>query len=507
MTSPLRIAIVGGGTAGWMAANLLAQRWADKPIRILLIEAPDIGTIGVGEGSTPSLKRFFEVLGIAETEWMPACNATYKVNIRFSGWSPASGLADYSHPFVSQVDVHTEEAFTRNCGNRRLGYDVPTRPDDFFLNGVLAAQRKAPIAPPNFPFRMEYGYHFDSWLLGTFLRERAVAQGVAHVARTVVEVVLAENGDIAALLTREGERIEADVFVDCSGFSAVLMQGALRVPFRSFRSNLFNDAAIVLPTEALPVPQVETGATALSNGWAWSIPLTSRVGNGYVYSSDFLSADAAEAELRAHLGLADSDVGARRLQFRVGQLKRHWERNCVAIGLAQGFIEPLEATALHLVLNTVEQFMNWFERGEFSARHRDEFNAASTTRIERVRDYIVAHYKLNTRSDSEYWRANRDNDALSPALQEILDTWFRRADLVSLLERQQGLSHFTSASWHCLLAGYGAFPRLAAEQRDDVDFYRDRNVGGFLAGCALNFGSPEPGPALQPRIAAAALSR
>ncbi len=487
MSAQLRLAIVGGGTAGWMAANLLAQRWQNLPVQIVLIESPDIGTIGVGEGSTPTLKRFFEMLGIAEAEWMPVCHATYKLNIRFSGWSPGSGVADYGHPFLTQVDVHTEEAFTRNCGNRRLGLDVPTRPDDFFLNGVLAANGKAPIAPANFPFRLEYGYHFDSGLLGGFLRDRATAAGVRHLARRVVEVIPADNGDIAALMTDQGELVEADFFIDCSGFTALLMQGALGVPFRSFRSNLFNDAAVVLPSPATAIPPVETRASALSNGWAWSIPLTNRVGNGYVYSSDFLSADKAEAELRAHLGLTEADASARHLKFRVGQLERHWERNCVAIGLAQGFIEPLEATALHLVLNTVEQFMNAFESGGFTARHRDTFNETITDRIERVRDYIVAHYKLNTRSDTDYWRVNRENAELSSNLEQILDTWFRRADLVALLEGQRELSHFGSASWHCLLAGYGAFPALATEQRSDVDFYRDRDIARFLDGCALNF--------------------
>jgi 2-polyprenyl-6-methoxyphenol hydroxylase-like FAD-dependent oxidoreductase len=487
MNGPFRLAIVGGGTAGWMAANLLAQRWRDRSVAITLIEAPEIGTIGVGEGSTPSLKRFFEVVGIAEAEWMAACDATYKVNIRFSGWSPASGIADYSHPFLTQVDVHTEDAFTRNCGNRRLGLDVPTRPDDFFLGGALALQRKAPVAPANFPFRMEYGYHFDSGLLGQFLRDQAVARGVTHLSRHVEAVERAEGGEIAALRTREGDRIEADFFIDCSGFAGLLMQRTLEVPFHSFKSNLFNDAAVVVPTEVPADLPVETGATALSAGWAWSIPLTSRVGNGYVYSSDFLSADEAEAELRSHLGLTEGEAPVRHLSFRVGQLQRHWDRNCVAIGLAQGFIEPLEATALHLVLNTVEQFINRFEQGGFTAQHRDAFNADISDRIERVRDYIVAHYKLNTRSDSDYWRANRENDALSGNLLEILDTWFRRADLAALLERQKGLSHFGSASWHCLLSGYGAYPELATEQRSDTDFYTDRQIGAFLQGCALNF--------------------
>ncbi|MCW1383757.1 tryptophan 7-halogenase [Novosphingobium sp. KCTC 2891] len=494
MTAPMRIAIIGGGTAGWMAANLFARRWADRGVAVTLVEAPGIATIGVGEGSTPSLKRFFEVLGIAERDWMPACDATYKASIRFRGWSPESCAAEYSHPFLTQIDVHTEDAFVNNCRNRRLGYDVPTRPDDFLLNGVLAAQGKAPVAPAHFPFSMEYGYHFDSALLGAFLRNHAVGQGVTHLPRRIVDVQRAEDGCIAAVQTDRGERVEADLFVDCTGFAALLMRQALDVPFHSFKSNLFNDAAVVLPTPAQAVLPVETTATALSAGWAWAIPLTSRTGNGYVYSSDFLSADQAEAELRAMLGVAESAMDARHLRFNVGQLARHWDCNCLAVGLAQGFIEPLEATALHLVLNTVDLFMDHLEQGDFTPRHRDAFNATITDRIERVRDYIVAHYKLNTRTDSAYWQANRDNEDLSEPLLHILETWFRRGDLASELDRQGNLSHFRSASWHCLLAGYGTFPPLSPEQRGDVDFHRDRDIARFLGGCSLNF--PEHAAAL-----------
>lgn len=485
----VRIVIAGGGTAGWMTACLMARRWAPLGAAITLVEAPDIPTIGVGEGSTPSLKRFFEMLGIGDADWMPACDATYKASIRFAGWSPASGMADYSHPFSTQIDVHTEDAFVNNCRNRRLGYDVPTRPDAFLLGGVLAAEGKAPLAPAHFPFRMEYGYHFDSAKLGLFLRDHAVSLGVVHLPRRVVRCEQAESGDIAALVTDRDERIEGDWFVDCSGFAALLMRGALGVPFESFKANLFNDAAVVLPTPQGAAIPVETVSTALSGGWAWSIPLTTRFGNGYVYSRDHLSPEQAEAELRAHLGLKEGGPEARHLTFMPGQLARHWDHNCLAVGLAQGFVEPLEATALHLVLNTVDLFIDHLERGDFTARHRAAFNAVITGRVERVRDYIVAHYKLNTRDDSDYWRANRANEHLSDPLLHILDVWFRRGDLAGMLAQMEGLSHFQSLSWHCLLAGYGAFPPLGAEQRDDVDFYRDRNIGGFLAGCAMNFPS------------------
>lgn len=495
MKAPPRIVIAGGGTAGWMTACLLAQRWASRGIAITLVEAPDIPTIGVGEGSTPSLKRFFEVLGILDADWMPACDATYKASIRFRGWSPASRIAEYSHPFTTQLDVHTEDAFVNNCRNRRLGYDVPTQPDLFLLNGVLAAEGKAPLAPANFPFRMEYGYHFDSAKLGIFLRDHAIALGVEHLPRRVVRCEQVDNGDLAALVTDREERIEADWFVDCSGFSALLMRGALGVPFESFKANLFNDAAVVLPTPQGERISVETVSTALSCGWAWSIPLTSRFGNGYVYSRDHLAPEQAEVELRAHLGLAEGGPDARHLTFTPGQLARHWERNCLAVGLAQGFVEPLEATALHLVLNTVDLFIDHLERGEFTARHRDAFNALITGRVERVRDYIVAHYKLNTRDGTDYWRENRANEVLSDPLLHVLDVWFRRGDLAARLDEMEGLSHFQSLSWHCLLAGYGAFPPLAAEQRGDVDFYRDRDIARFLTGCAMNF--PAHGEALR----------
>jgi len=475
---------MGGGTAGWITAHLLERAWSDATITV--VESPEIGTIGVGEGSTPSLKRFFEIIGAAEADWMPRCGATYKAGIRFVDWSPEAPWRDYRHPFTTQIDVHTEDAFVLNCRNRRLGHHVLVKPDDFLLNGVLSAQGLAPVAPPNFPFRIEYGYHFDAGLLGQYLRELAVARGIVHRPAKVTEVRRADNGDIAALVTDRGEAIAGDIFLDCSGFNGLLIERTLGVPFHSFSDNLFNDAAIVLPTDMVGRPPVETVATALSNGWCWSIPLRHRVGNGYVYSRDFQSPDAAETELRRTLGVSDA-VEARHLTFRVGQVARHWERNCVAIGLSQGFIEPLEATALHLVLGTVEQFIRHYREGDCTDRHRAAFNTVAAERMDGVRDYIVAHYKLNTRTDTDYWRANAANEALADPLLHILDRWFRRGDVAEELARQGQRSHFGTLSWHCLLAGYGAFPPVSEPQRDDLDFHAARQVGAFLDGCALNF--------------------
>ena len=484
-----KIVILGGGTAGWMAANLFVRKWTEDQVSISLVESPDIGIIGVGEGSTPFLERFFRILDVSDAEWMPRCNATYKLGISFAGWSPASGIDSYSHPFLSKVDHFTEHAFVANCRTRRLGLDVNTQPDDFFINSLLVDQHKGPQLPENFPFIIGHGYHFDAGLLGQYLGDLAVSRGVTHIQTKVVDVELASDGNIAALLSEDGARIEADMFVDCTGFVSLLMQKTLGVKFESFKSNLFNDSAVVMPTAAEDSPRPETISSAMSNGWCWKIPLSNRSGNGYVYSSDYISADDAETELRTFLGTLDSDEDARHLRMNVGQLEKHWEKNCIALGLSQGFIEPLEATALLLVQQAIEMFVARYEKGNFTTELRDDYNAKVHERFERVRDYIVAHYKLNTRDDSEYWKANRNNTELSGSLRHILDVWYRRGDLTEELQRQDIESHFTSLSWHCLLAGYGAFPPLAADQPGKGDLYKEQDVARFLAGCSLNFGS------------------
>ncbi|MBN25194.1 MAG: tryptophan halogenase [Alteromonadaceae bacterium] len=490
MSQPFNIVILGGGTAGWMAANLFAHKWADRlannELTVTLVESPDIGIVGVGEGSTPTLKRFFSMLGIADADWMRQCNATYKMNIAFKGFSPASGIDCYSHPFVSQIDTFTQRAFLVNARTRRLGLDTHTEPADFLLNGVLAKQNKGPQTPANFPFRMEYGYHFDSHLLGVFLQQHAISLGTEHIQANVDQVKQHENGDIAALCCKDGRELNGDLFVDCSGFSSVLMQKTLGVKFNRYQENLFNDSAVVVPTPIGKHIPVETTSTALSAGWCWKIPLTNRFGNGYVYSSDFISANHAERELKQHLQLGE-DIECRHLSMQVGSLAKQWQNNCLGIGLSAGFIEPLEATALHLAQISVEQFILEFEEGGFTNRLQGQYNTKMHHRTERTRDYIVAHYKLNTRNDSEYWRANRNNMHLSESLLQILDVWYKRGDLEAEINRQNLSSHFNAVSWNCLLSGYGAFPPLAAKQPGTGDLYKEQNIESFLQGCALNF--------------------
>ncbi|MEW9799482.1 tryptophan halogenase family protein [Alteromonas sp. CYL-A6] len=489
MTAFHQITIVGGGTAGWMAANLLAHYFSQKPVKITLVESPDVGIVGVGEGSTPTLKRFFTTLGIDEHDWMPACHATYKVNIRFDGWSPESGIASYSHPFISQLDTHSERAFHVNCLTRRLGLDVITQPERFLFNGYLAQQHLAPKTPAHFPFRMEYGYHFDSGLLGEYLKTRATAYGVRHIQGNITHASTHPDGSIASVELDDGSSVRGDLFIDCSGFRSLLLQSTLNEPFVSFSDNLFNDSAVVIPTAVKSPLPVETRATALPHGWAWQIPLTHRTGNGYVYSSAYISADQAEQELRQHLGVSD-DITARHLTMRVGQTRRQWVNNCLGLGLSQSFIEPLEATALHLVQLGIEIFAAHYEKGGLTARYQSDFNTIMHERVERVRDYIVCHYKLNTRSDTAYWHDNRNNNHLSESLLQLLDVWYRKGDIVQEIQRQNLQQHFGVSSWHCLLAGYGAFPPVSGNQPADLrqhDLFYDKDIGGLFTGCAMNF--------------------
>ncbi|MEP2103609.1 MAG: tryptophan halogenase family protein [Parasphingorhabdus sp.] len=496
MTDPAAkdFVILGGGTAGWMAACLLADQWGDRGAKVTLIESKDIGIIGVGEGSTPQLKAFFDRLGIAESEWMPACDATYKNGIGFHGWSDRPGYESYFHPFPTPLDNHSAAQFFYNTRARRTGRDVVAHPDRFFLPALLAATNKAPIAPQNFPFDPTYGYHFDAHKVGAFLAGHATGNlGVRHIEGRIDTVERDENGDISGLIAEDGSRITGDFFLDCSGFRAVLFNGALEEPFLSFSDNLFNDSAVVMPTaraEQAPLPS-QTKATALSAGWVWDIPLTTRTGNGYVYSSDHIDAAAAELELRQHLGVDDQGE-ARHLKMRVGRVRNSWSHNALAIGLSQGFLEPLEATALHIVMATVEQFIESFEAGAFTPQHRDSFNADIAARYEGIRDYIICHYKVNRREDVDgidYWAASRGNHNLSDDLKSILTCWYTGGDLSAEIANL-GISKFYSPiSWHSLLAGYGTFPddTKISPPGDDIVKHDMDEIGVFLDRCALNF--------------------
>ena len=499
-----KIIILGGGTAGWMTANLMAKTWqsqlANHKLSITLIESPDIGVIGVGEGSTPQLKSFFDKIGVQEHEWMPECNATYKNGILFNNWTHRQGFTSYFHPFTSIIDAHTAPAFVHNSQFRRKGYDIDSHVDRFFLAATLAKQQKAPIGNENFPFDISYGYHFDSILLGKYLGKVARAKGINHICAKVTEVALSNEGDIEQLTLDNNEHISADLFVDCTGFASLLLQKSLQVPFISFKENLFNDSAVTIATPHSEGEKLnsQTIATAMKCGWAWDIPLTNRTGNGYVYSSDFCTPEQAEAELRAKLGLTDDNIKANHLCMKVGRVEKHWHRNCVAIGLSQGFIEPLEATALHFVQESIEGFINAYDAVYMSANagsnselslQQTSFNQQMNARFDGIRDYIVAHYRLSDRDDTPYWQQNSENPNISTNLKKMVQAWLKGEDLHKVITQAKIVSFYPPVSWHAILAGYGVFPEINQQRSfsQQANKYDLAHIDQFIARSASNF--------------------
>lgn len=469
-SQPKKIVIVGGGTAGWMTASLLEKAWGNKGAEIVLIESEDIGKIGVGEGSTPSLKLFFEHLGITEQEWMPECHATYKCGISFPNWTNLadnedSAYSSYIHPFYSQADWKTGSAFMHNAKLRRAGLDVNAHPDNYWIQSALVTANKSPIASEELTNKMDYGYHFDSALVGNFLKKRMLNLGVKHLTDTVAEVTLTDDGNIDTLVTKHNGQHQADLFVDCSGFAALLIGKALQVDFNDYSDSLFNDSAIAIQSTidlSASIPS-KTTSTALSSGWAWSIPLSSRYGNGYVYSSKYISDEEAEKELRAHIGPSCQDFAARVIKMRLGRNEKHWHKNVLAVGLSQGFIEPLEATALMLIQHTVESFITASNAENPSQLSLEEqqgiYNSKLNEVFDSVKDYIVAHYRLNTRTDSDYWCDNRNNINNSPRLSALLNSWDQAdGDFEAALKRHNAELTYFVPSWYCLFAGKKRFP-------------------------------------------------
>jgi 2-polyprenyl-6-methoxyphenol hydroxylase-like FAD-dependent oxidoreductase len=465
LTKPRSLLIVGGGTAGWMTANSLLQAWPET--YITLVESADIGIIGVGEGATPFLKQYFRELGIPESEWMPACDATYKVGISFENWSGVATAPSYFHPFYSALDTPPADLFFHNCGLRRRGFDASANPNDYFVAAHLAKNNLSPIFSGNQPIDIDYAYHFDSVKLGQFLRDKAKQKGLIHVVDNVSDVQIANNGDIKQLICEKHGALSADFFIDCTGFSAHLIHKALKREYLSYADTLFNDAAVAIQTPYAQdlKTQVQrantyTRSIALSSGWMWNIPLRSRQGNGYVYSQTHISADQAETELRQKLQLEDNaDVSAKHLKMRIGRLKEHWHANCLAVGLSQGFIEPLEATALMLTQLTVERFVACFtSQKNTTSTLKNKFNQQLNTTFDGIRDYVVAHYQLTQREDTAYWLDNKYNKVTPHILSVIVQAWDDGQDVEQVLHQYKQELVYLRPSWYCILAGMGRFP-------------------------------------------------
>ena len=480
------IVVAGGGTAGWMTALLLTTSTFGARLKVTVLDAAEAPIVGAAEGSTPWLRGLFDSLGIDESEWMPTCDATYKCGTTFDGWSTRPGCERFFEPFPSTLDKITQAHFLRNVHARLGGADVHAHPDRFCLSQRVAVEGRAPHPAREFPFDIGYGYHVDGARLAAFLQARALQRGVAHVARRLQAATLDEHGDLRALQLEGGDSLAADLFIDCTGPDALLIGQALKRPFVSYADALSNDAIVTLAVPHGDGPLMsQTVATALRHGWASSLPLASRLELGYVYSSAHASADAAETELRARLGGLDAAMPAHHSTLRAGRHARHWHRNCVAIGAAQGSVEPLQATALESVQRAAASLVDVLERGDLGESARAAFNDGLNARADGVRDLIVARYKTSTRTDTDYWRANAANNALSDRLQALLRTWMSAQPIAPGIDSGSFGIGGTLQSWYSLLAGVGLFPEVDPARREsggDLD-----GIDDLIRRGALNF--------------------
>ncbi|HEY0621818.1 tryptophan halogenase family protein [Sphingomonas sp.] len=460
------IVIAGGGTAGWMTAAALA-RFCGRGWAITLAESDEIGTVGVGEATIPMIRLFNQALGIDEAEFLRETQGTWKLAIEFDGWG-APGER-YMHAFgqvgrgLGLLPFHHYWLRARAAGRARpLG--------DYVLNDVAAkanrfahVERAAGSALPPMPS----AFHFDAGLYAAYLRRYAEARGVSRIEGRIEGIERGgESGDIAALVLADGVRVAGDLFVDCSGFRGLLIEGALETGFEDWGHWLPCDRALAVPCERVEPLIPYTRATARSAGWQWRIPLQHRTGNGYVFSSVHIGEDEAASVLLANLdGAPQADP--RLLKFRAGKRRKAWNRNVVAIGLASGFLEPLESTSIHLIQSGITRLLDFLPNGPVAAADRDAYNRLTDFEIERIRDFVILHYFANRRDDP-FWEAQR-HMALPESLNFRLDMFRSSGRII-----READELFDVPGWIQVLAGQGIVPdrwhpladELGADQLD-----------------------------------------
>jgi tryptophan 7-halogenase len=448
-----RLVIVGGGTAGWMAAAYLNRFLVRKGWQVALVESPDIGTIGVGEATIPSLVRFLRVMQIDEARFMRACAATYKLGIRFGDWFDHDHA--YIHPFGRAGEINNLDLFHFWLKVRLEGAGgAPFT--DYSLQALLCERGKGPHPPDErSPLIDEgsYAYHLDAGAFAGFLREIATSEGVRHHSGEVREVRRGPWGDVESLDIGGGRELAGDLFVDCTGFRGLLVEETLGDPWIDWSHHLLCDRAVVLPLPRPEDPAPYTRSTALTAGWMWQIPLSTRSGNGYVYSSAHLDEDEAADELVARADLRRTrSADPRHLKMRIGRRKTFWNRNCVAVGLASGFVEPLESTGIHLIQRAVEWLVDHFPTGDRDDLLRAAYNRKMEALYEEVRDFIVLHYLVTDRFEP-FWQDARAA-AIPDTLQDRLDFYEATGSFPA-----EGNECFADANYYFVLAGNGRLPR------------------------------------------------
>jgi tryptophan halogenase len=448
-----RIVIVGGGTAGWMAAAILAPL-ANDGYSITLIESDEIGTVGVGEATIPQINLFNQALGLDEDEFVRSTNGTFKLGIEFVDWHRKGSR--YMHAFGDVGRDIGLVAFQHYWHRgRELGFAEDLR--HYSLNELAARagrMQRGRLRTTDKLGPMPYAFHFDASLYAAFLRRKAEAAGVRRVEGKIVDVAMdSERGEVTAVRLAGGEAVEGDLFLDCSGFRALLIEGALKSGFDDWSRWLPCDRAWAVPCELggdglTPY----TRATARDAGWQWRIPLQHRIGNGHVYCSAFCEDEAAAAVLVANLD-GNPIAEPRQLRFTAGRRRSFWNGNVVALGLAAGFLEPLESTSIHLVQSGLQRLLKLLPRGRGNPALAAEFNRQTSLEYERIRDFLILHYKATTRDDTEFWRhcgAMEVPDSLAERISLFRETG-------QIVRRDDEL--FTEVGWLQVLVGQGIVPQ------------------------------------------------
>ena len=466
------IVIVGGGTAGWMTAAALSHLMPEG-YRIRLIESDEISTIGVGEATIPLIRGFNDLLGIDENEFIRATQGSFKLGIEFVNWGKQGD--SYIHGFGS---IGRDQMLAKFYQYWLKLYQLGEAPEleHFSLNTVAPRMGKfmrgtydrsdSPLAD------IAYAYHFDAGLYAKFLRARAEAANVTRTEGKIVATVLREgDGFIEALLMENGERISGDLFIDCSGMAALLIEKALQTGFEDWSAYLPCDRAIAVPCESHGALLPYTRSTAHTAGWQWRIPLQHRTGNGHVYSSKFMSADEAESILMGNLDGAPL-APPRHLKFTTGKRKKAWNKNCVAIGLSGGFMEPLESTSIHMVQTAITRLMMMFPHGRFDSADIDAYNAQTDREYTSIRDFLILHYKANERTGSPFWTYCQEME-IPATLQAKMDLFRSNGRIV-----RDGDELFADTSWLQVMHGQGM---RAQGYTPLVDQRSKEQIAGFLS--------------------------
>ena len=451
-TASVSVIIVGGGTAGWMAAAALAAK-IGRQCTIRVIESAEIGIVGVGEATVPHIRYFNAALGIDESDFMRKTNATFKLGIEFRNWAKPGD--SYIHPFGE-------------FGRRRNGVDfhhywlkllaLGEEPETgiFDCSLPVVAAKLGRFAPPaqgdSVMSTFGYAYHFDATLYAPYLRARAEQRGVVRTEGKIVDVTLrGDDGFVESVTLESGERIAGDLFIDCSGFRGLLIEQALKTGYEDWTHWLPCDRAIAAPCETAETSTPYTRSTAQEAGWQWRIPLQHRVGNGYVYCSRYIDDEQAAAALTA--GLEGRLLAEPRfLRFVTGKRKKAWSRNCVALGLAGGFLEPLESTSIYLIQAAISSLIELFPDRSFSPDDIDEFNRVMDLEYERVRDFLILHYHATERDDAPLWNYVRTMPV--PASLEYKMNLFR--DRGYVVKYKDGM--FLDRSWQAVYLGQRVIP-------------------------------------------------